>query len=200
MYNGDLLLHFLKVTTRSTWTDSCIYVTRHNLTHRNTSMFKGKIKNDAIQTFVSSFHYHFSHAVVVFVVMIYWPQNTYTSFLPSFFSLSYPIPSFYPIDMARRVDKWCDPDCQNPECMDVRMPRKLYILVPDSCFCPRTLESSGPEGSIVFGGHLEDLVRTTAGSVDRVYKHTVWNIQRQNGEVGGTKLSLIHISEPTRRA
>ena len=98
--------------------------------------------------------------------------------------------------MARRVDKWCDPDCQNPECMDVRMPRKLYILVPDSCFCPRTLESSGPEGSIVFGGHLEDLVRTTAGSVDRVYKHTVWNIQRQNGEVGGTK-SPPHHPPPT---
>jgi len=68
-------------------------------------MFKGKIKNDAIQTlydyeimfhlsFVSSFHYHFSHAVVVFVVMIYWPQNTYTNFLPSFFSLSYPIHLF----------------------------------------------------------------------------------------------------------
>ena len=64
------------------------------------------------------------------------------------------------------------------------MPRKLYILVPASCFCPAKLDSSGHSGDIRFGGHLDDIIRTTAGSVDRVYKHTVWNSHRQNGEVG----------------
>ena len=86
--------------------------------------------------------------------------------------------------MARRIDKWCDPQCKNSQCKDVRMPRKLYILVPASCFCPAKLDSSSPSGDIRFGGHLEDIIRTTAGSVDRVYKHTVWNIHRENGEVG----------------
>ena len=74
--------------------------------------------------------------------------------------------------MKQRIDSWC----RNPGCLDTRMPRKLYILVPKSCFCPALLESK--DNSIKHAGHLQEVQITSAGSVDRVYKSSVWTLKK----------------------
>ncbi|KAL8573732.1 hypothetical protein ACOMHN_019006 [Nucella lapillus] len=80
-------------------------------------------------------------------------------------------------DLKQRIENWC---LDRGKCVDVRMPRKLYILVPASCHCPEILECK--DGRIKFCDKLEPLIRNSAGSVDRSYGLSVWNLDQKHGE------------------
>lgn len=95
--------------------------------------------------------------------------------------------------MKDRIDRWCDPKV-NKQCVDLRMPRKFFILVPASCFCPRGLNLAD-SAHLAFGGHLDDVISDKAGSMNRVYRHTVWNIARpgkQNLQFVGEYATVVH--------
>ncbi|XP_076454146.1 stimulator of interferon genes protein-like [Babylonia areolata] len=79
--------------------------------------------------------------------------------------------------LKQRIDDWCRGD----HCVDVHMPRKLYILVPASCHCPAKLTYAGDR--IQFCGNLDRLRRDSAGTVNRSYVQCVWNLQRKDGQV-----------------
>ncbi|XP_025080290.1 stimulator of interferon genes protein-like [Pomacea canaliculata] len=82
--------------------------------------------------------------------------------------------------IQQRIDRWCQKH-SNTQCFDARMSRKFYILVPVSCYCPHTLVDAGC--AISFSGHVDDLELSRAGSLRRVYRHTVWSITKPNGQV-----------------
>ncbi|XP_071086256.1 stimulator of interferon genes protein-like [Haliotis cracherodii] len=103
--------------------------------------------------------------------------------------------SFVLPDLGNKIQnsKWWTTD------RDRVIARRLYILIPLSCACKDSLTDVDP--LITFDGSLEGDRKSRAGNMNRVYRQSVWRIERRNeqdlffaGEFA-TVLDTMHLME-----